>query len=256
MKCNQCNAKWTAPNSQTTHCPFCGTPLLQAIESSALEEQDILKHIVSQYGKEIFDRSADVRLEGLLSDFMAHDRKMQRLFRMAIRDGIAHELMKCDASDSTEKTIRLNSLKIRFQEDNFLEKDMAFHAVDCFAFALGWKTVQAKTDDEILTEHWQLVEEKKYSEAYGLIVPLAEKGNAEAQFALGSMYYYSYGVSWDYTKAMEWYRKAAEQGNADAQYQLGDMYYWSYGVSQDFAKAAEWYRRAARKREMQLRNII
>ena len=56
-------------------------------------------------------------------------------------------------------------------------------------------------------------------------------------------YYYHKGVSQDYAKALEWYRKSAEQGNAAAQNQLGHMYEYEYGkgVSKDYVKAVEWY---------------
>ena len=40
---------------------------------------------------------------------------------------------------------------------------------------------------------------------------------------------------------MKWYRKAAEQGSADAQYNLGVMYRYGYGVRQDSKTAYMWY---------------
>jgi TPR repeat protein len=50
----------------------------------------------------------------------------------------------------------------------------------------------------------------------------AEKGDAIAQYNLG--YMYCNGVSQDFAKAVEWYRKAAEQGSVYAQNKLGNMY--------------------------------
>ena len=73
----------------------------------------------------------------------------------------------------------------------------------------------------------------------------AEQGNADAQYNLGIMYGTGMGISQDYAKAVEWYRKSAEQGNADAQYNLGCMYENGRGVSRDYAKAVEWYRKSA-----------
>jgi len=75
--------------------------------------------------------------------------------------------------------------------------------------------------------------------------PLAEQGNANAQFNLGLMYDNGQGVSQDYAKALQWYRKAAEQGNVEAQYNLGFMYDNGQGVPQDYAKALRWWRKAA-----------
>jgi TPR repeat protein len=75
--------------------------------------------------------------------------------------------------------------------------------------------------------------------------PLAEQGDASAQFNLGVMYYKGEGVLQDYKESVKWYRKAAEQGNADAQFNLGVMYYVGEGVPQDSKEAAMWYRKAA-----------
>ncbi len=75
--------------------------------------------------------------------------------------------------------------------------------------------------------------------------PLAEQGNANAQFFLGLMYGNGEGVPQDYAKALQWWRKAAEQGVAGAQYNLGIMYDNGRGVPQDSAKALQWYRKAA-----------
>ena len=50
--------------------------------------------------------------------------------------------------------------------------------------------------------------------------PLAEQGNARAQFYLGVMYGNGQGVPQDYKTAVKWYRLAAEQGDADAQTSL------------------------------------
>ncbi len=44
--------------------------------------------------------------------------------------------------------------------------------------------------------------------------PLAEQGNAIAQYNLGLMYGKGQGVPQDYAEAVQWYRKAAEQGVA------------------------------------------
>jgi TPR repeat protein len=71
--------------------------------------------------------------------------------------------------------------------------------------------------------------------------PLAEQGNATAQYNLGFMYNNGEGVLQDYAEAVKWYRLAAEQGNADAQYKLGVMYTNSRGVLQSNAMAHMWF---------------
>ena len=75
--------------------------------------------------------------------------------------------------------------------------------------------------------------------------PLAEQGNADAQYFLGLMYGEGQGVLQDYAMALQWWRKAAEQGHATAQYFLGLVYDEGQGVPQDDAKARQWWRKAA-----------
>lgn len=75
--------------------------------------------------------------------------------------------------------------------------------------------------------------------------PLAEAGDASAQYNLGVMYETGRGVPQDDQEAVKWYRKAAEQGDASAQHNLGLMYDNGQGVPQDYREALKWYRKAA-----------
>jgi len=84
-----------------------------------------------------------------------------------------------------------------------------------------------------------------YRAAYEEWLPLAELGDAEAQYNLGVMYDEGAGIERDLARAAEWYRKAAEQGFVDAQINLGMMYYHGQGFSRDDAEAAKWFERAA-----------
>ena len=73
----------------------------------------------------------------------------------------------------------------------------------------------------------------------------AEQGNAEAQLALGGMYFAGQGVAEDPTEGVRWWRLAAEQGHLPAQTGLGGRYFNGRGVAQDEAEAVRWYRLAA-----------
>ena len=75
--------------------------------------------------------------------------------------------------------------------------------------------------------------------------PLAEQGDAHAQFNLGVMYKNGLGVTQDDKTAVKWYTRAAEQGIAPAQNNLGHMYQNGKGVPRDHAEAFKWYRFAA-----------
>ena len=75
----------------------------------------------------------------------------------------------------------------------------------------------------------------------------AEKGEASAQFYLGTMYYNGKGVLQNDAKAVVWYTKAAEQGEASAQFNLGNMYGKGEGVPQDYKIAYILFNIAASK---------
>ena len=63
------------------------------------------------------------------------------------------------------------------------------------------------------------LEREDYETAYKLFLPLAEQGDAGAQFNLGGMYNNGQGVQ-DYKEAIKLWKLAAEQGNAGAQHHL------------------------------------
>ena len=77
-----------------------------------------------------------------------------------------------------------------------------------------------------------------YSTALTLWRPLADQGDAQAQYNLGRMYDYGWGVSPDLVQAAHWYRLSADQGNGGAQYSLAFRYF----LGRDYAEAAKWYR--------------
>ncbi len=75
---------------------------------------------------------------------------------------------------------------------------------------------------------------------------IAEKGDADSQYALGWMYQYGLGTSVDYDQALVWLQLAAEQGVDRAQYNLGYMYHHGWGgVQKDLDEAIKWYFLAA-----------
>ena len=95
-----------------------------------------------------------------------------------------------------------------------------------------------------------------YTAAYDEWLPLAELGDAEAQFNLGVLYDEGAGVERNLTTAADWYRKAAEQGFIDAQTNLGIMYYHGLGVDHDLEAAAHWFRLAADQGDAEAMNYL
>jgi TPR repeat protein len=95
-----------------------------------------------------------------------------------------------------------------------------------------------------------------YTAAYDEWLPLAELGDAEAQFNLGVLYDEGAGVDRNLATAAEWYRKAAEQGFIDAQTNLGILYYHGLGVAPDREAAAHWFGLAAEQGDAEARDYL
>ena len=86
-----------------------------------------------------------------------------------------------------------------------------------------------------------------YETAMREFLSAAERGHGDAQAFLGEMYRKAKGVTQDYQKGANWYRRAADQGIVDAQYNLGALHDEGNmgGWECDFLKAMESYHLAA-----------
>lgn len=85
----------------------------------------------------------------------------------------------------------------------------------------------------------------RFGAAVSRLRPLAETGNARAQYRLGLAYAQGRGVEKAPVQALAWWHRAAVQGNADAQYQLGLAYLEGDGVEKDAGLASAWLARAS-----------
>jgi len=70
----------------------------------------------------------------------------------------------------------------------------------------------------------QLYEHESYVEANKLCLPLAQKGDKDAQLTMGLLYGNGQAVEESYPTAVEWLTKAANQGQSLAAYNLGNIY--------------------------------
>src|SRR5437879_10722405 len=98
----------------------------------------------------------------------------------------------------------------------------------------------AELDDAVAAAH-----RGDYAAALRRLSPLAEKGDARAQFDIGFMHAYGWGVQRSPAEAITWYREAADQGLQVAQHFLGIAYVNGEGVRPDDGQAARWFARAA-----------
>jgi hypothetical protein len=71
--------------------------------------------------------------------------------------------------------------------------------------------------------------------------PLAESGDASAQYMVGYLYAQGDGVVLNSRTAAKWYHKAADQGDPDAQLNLGLMYVNGVGVKKSYVTSYKWF---------------
>ncbi len=84
-----------------------------------------------------------------------------------------------------------------------------------------------------------------YDTALREFLPLANQGDATAQFFLGVLSAEGQRVPQDDQEAVRWYRLAAEQDFALAQNNLGRMFFTGQGVSRNLVRAYMWASLAA-----------
>ena len=68
---------------------------------------------------------------------------------------------------------------------------------------------------------------------------------APAEFHMGQVYEFGFGVTQNDAEALAWYRQAAGHGSAAAQRAVGEFYQKGRGVKADPAEAARWFQRGA-----------
>ncbi len=128
-------------------------------------------------------------------------------------------------------------------------------------------------------EAMKLYDERKYEEAFKILLKLADNGDPKAQNDVGIMYetgqgvkanfkvaskYYSdsaqrgfaegqcnYGLikkaQKKYNEAVSLFQKSADQGNSCGEHYLAVMYQHGKGVRRDYEKALEYYKKSATK---------
>ena len=96
-----------------------------------------------------------------------------------------------------------------------------------------------------LSDGHDAFQRKDYATAYRIWKPLADHGDAEAQFNLAILYERGLGVRRDLSEAFELCHLAAAQGMPQAEVELGRMYARGWGTAQRFGEALQWFEKAA-----------
>ena len=111
-----------------------------------------------------------------------------------------------------------------------------------------WSTSFSATFEDGLAEY----RNGRYEQAYLILLPLAEQGDAKSQTLIG----YIFNENKKYKLAFEWFKKAADQGLAVAMNEIGYMYNNGEGVTQNYNEALKWYKLAALQGYAQSQNNI
>ena len=96
---------------------------------------------------------------------------------------------------------------------------MMKHCVNKLLFIIGLTVLLSACVNSLssLNSGIENFKKQNYRTAFIKLMPIAEAGNPDAQYAIGYMYYYGQGVVEDREKASHWMKLAARQGQPQAQ---------------------------------------
>lgn len=89
--------------------------------------------------------------------------------------------------------------------------------------------------------------EKRFDDAMRIYQPLAERGDAESQQRVGTLFFNGLGVERNLFEAARWMKLAASNGDMNAMLFLGNMYARGEGVTVDHEQSLDWRKKAANK---------
>lgn len=109
---------------------------------------------------------------------------------------------------------------------------------------LGTLVIATTVHADTYSDAFAAAERGNYEQALSLFTPLAEQGNAQAQFNLALMYHGGLGVKRSEQQAVAWYQRAATNGSKEAQEFLAVGYQegW-FGLPRDRQQANYWFER-------------
>jgi len=119
-----------------------------------------------------------------------------------------------------------------------------------FIFSIIFLTVSLSTvvTASNLEDAVEAMRTGNFAEAYCIMRPLAEDGDADAQYNIGWMYLNGYGLRVNDSLALDWWEKASSQGHTDANFSIGMLYSLGEGdVPKDSSKAIDYYLLAAKQ---------
>lgn len=123
--------------------------------------------------------------------------------------------------------------------------------VICMFLVAGFSSAQTDTSINNVKK-WEYYKNKynereivDFEECLLYFKPMALQGIPFAQYVMGELYLFGWGVSQDYNVAERWFLKAANQDCTDAQRALSRLYLDGVGVSKDYTKSIYWLKKSA-----------
>jgi len=117
-------------------------------------------------------------------------------------------------------------------------------AIFAVTASLSIGTATALSDDR-LAAALAAYDAEEFDRALPDLKAASENGNAEAQYRLGMLYRFGWGVEKDFQAAREHFLTAAENGHPEAQSELAKMFKDGRGMDRDYVTAAKWFEKAA-----------
>lgn len=115
-------------------------------DNPALTFHELLLQIVQEFGESILTES---RLRGILSDLGRGSDiwKYQNVIARAVNDQVGSKILLLRELDDADFSLRLNTLKQTFQEENFFRFGIADYIINSYVYALGWIDKLDQYDD-------------------------------------------------------------------------------------------------------------
>ena len=102
----------------------------------------------------------------------------------------------------------------------------------------------------IAPESLRVLPSETEEEHLNRLLPIAEKGNMDAQLMVAEAFFYGRGAVTNREEAVAWYKRAAEAGSHEAEASLGLCALRGWGCARDYDEAVDWLTRAAEARNL------
>ena len=116
------------------------------------------------------------------------------------------------------------------------------HTIFQLALALFLVLAFASPSQARIRDARDAMEAGRFEEAYAMLLPAAQAGNADAEELIGVMYAMGLGRERDDARAFDWYLRASLKGHPGAQSGIGWYYEVGRGLpAPDPVRAYAWY---------------